>query len=103
MRAVARPVRASGNQFALLRSYTNLARLHVLQGRLRAAAATTDEVVQATPNQEAGLQALVGSGTITPDWASCSASGTIWMRAEAPDAGTYLRGARHVRGRRGGS
>ena len=58
---VARPAQESGNLYAILRSFTLLARLRVLQGRLTAAAACYRQGVQAMPNAEAGLQALVGN------------------------------------------
>jgi LuxR family transcriptional regulator, maltose regulon positive regulatory protein len=54
------PVRASGNVSATLRGLTLLARLHVLQGRLRQAAATYREAVQVAPGQES-LQVVIGS------------------------------------------
>ncbi len=58
--AAVAPARASGNLLAFLASVTNLARLQVLQGRLRQAAATFHEATQLAPG--AGrLQALVGS------------------------------------------
>jgi LuxR family maltose regulon positive regulatory protein len=54
------PVRASGDLFALLTSITLLARLQVMQGRLRQAAITYEQVVQVVPEQEM-LRVLVGS------------------------------------------
>ncbi|HEX9370814.1 MAG TPA: hypothetical protein VF897_07395, partial [Roseiflexaceae bacterium] len=54
------PVRATGNLTATLNSYTYLAYLQVLQGRLRAAAATYAEVERLVPGQ-AALHALVSS------------------------------------------
>ncbi len=56
---VTRPVRVSGNVFAAFSSFTILARLYLLQGRLRQAAATFEEAVQLAPREEV-LQALVG-------------------------------------------
>jgi hypothetical protein len=41
--SVIAPLRASGNRYAGLLRTTNLARLHVLQGRLRQAASTYEE------------------------------------------------------------
>src|SRR5437764_671634 len=58
--AASAPVRATGDLFALLTSMTLLARLHTLQGRLRQAAATYEQVVQVVPQREM-LQVLVGS------------------------------------------
>ncbi|HJZ47104.1 MAG TPA: LuxR C-terminal-related transcriptional regulator, partial [Roseiflexaceae bacterium] len=53
-------VRATGNPFTFLRSMTNLARLYVLQGRLKSAAATYREAAHtaAGPGQ---LRILIGS------------------------------------------
>ena len=45
-------IRASNNLFATVSSKTLLARLHVLQGRLRQAAATYAQVVQVVPRPE---------------------------------------------------
>ena len=53
-------VGASGDLSATLRGITLLARLQVLQGRLRQAAATYREAAHVAPGQES-LQALVGS------------------------------------------
>jgi LuxR family maltose regulon positive regulatory protein len=53
-------VRASGNPFTFLRSMTNLARLQVLQGRLRIAAATYREAAH-TAAGPGGLRVLIGS------------------------------------------
>ena len=58
--ATAAPLRAAGDVFALLTSMTLLARLHGMQGRLREAAATYEQVLHLVPGQEA-LQFLVGS------------------------------------------
>jgi LuxR family maltose regulon positive regulatory protein len=57
---VAAMTHRSANLTAMLRTWTNLARLHVLQGRLRQAAATYEEVARAVPEQHI-LPALVGS------------------------------------------
>ncbi len=54
------PVRAAGYVTEILHSYTSLAFLQVLQGRLRAAAATYAEVERLVVGQDA-LQALIGS------------------------------------------
>ena len=53
-------IRTSDNPFAIVGSMTRLARLHVLQGRLRLAAATYRQVVQAVPRPEV-LQTLFTS------------------------------------------
>lgn len=58
--AVAPAARAAGNRFVLLRSFTLLAQLQLLQGRLQAAAATYREVTQLA--QEPGeIQTMIGS------------------------------------------
>jgi len=54
------PARATGHLTETLTSYTSLASLQVLQGRLRAAAATYAEVERLVPGQDA-LQNLIGS------------------------------------------
>ena len=48
---VTRPVRASGNVFAAFSSFTILARMYLLQGRLRLAAATFEEAVPLHSNK----------------------------------------------------
>jgi ATP/maltotriose-dependent transcriptional regulator MalT len=58
--ATAAPLRATGDVFALLTSMTLLARLHVMQARLREAAATYEQVLHLVPGQEV-LRHLVGS------------------------------------------
>jgi LuxR family maltose regulon positive regulatory protein len=54
------PIRTTGYMTETLHSYTSLAYLQVLQGHLRAAAATYAEVERLIPGQDA-LQALIGS------------------------------------------
>jgi LuxR family maltose regulon positive regulatory protein len=56
------PLRSSGNWFALLASLTTLARLHVLQGRLRQAGATYAEALTVAPG-DAELRATVGGAS----------------------------------------
>jgi len=58
--ATAAPLRATGDLFALLTSMTLLARLQVLQGRLRQAATTYEQAGHVVPEQDM-LRALVGS------------------------------------------
>jgi LuxR family transcriptional regulator, maltose regulon positive regulatory protein len=58
--ATVAPLRATGDLFALLTSITFLARLQVLQGRLREAAATYEQVLRLVAGQEV-LRLLVGS------------------------------------------
>jgi LuxR family maltose regulon positive regulatory protein len=53
-------IRTSGNPFAAVNSICLLARLHVLQGELRQAAATYEQVVQVAPRPEV-LQTLYSS------------------------------------------
>lgn len=55
-------VRASGNRYAALGSMTNLARLRVLQGRLRQARATYEEAMRLVSGT-GEMQALVGGPT----------------------------------------
>ena len=53
-------IRISDNRFALVSSICLLARLHILQGRLRQAAATYTQVVQVVPQPEV-LQTMISS------------------------------------------
>jgi LuxR family transcriptional regulator, maltose regulon positive regulatory protein len=58
--SVIAPLRApGGNQYSALASMTNLARLHVLQGRLRQARATYEETMQVV-SESGKMQELVG-------------------------------------------
>jgi len=60
VRSVIAPLRApGGNQYAALSSMTNLARLHMLQGRLRQARATFEEAMQ-VESDSAKMQQLYG-------------------------------------------
>src|ERR687885_2618592 len=69
------PARASGNLFAALSAFTNLARLQVLQGRLRAAAATYAQAEELAP-EISGLRMLgsasasfyIGLGDLHREW-----------------------------------
>ncbi|MCC7359250.1 MAG: hypothetical protein IT317_07230, partial [Anaerolineales bacterium] len=73
-RAAVEPIRASGNRIAAIVAVINLARLQVLQGRLRAAAATYHEVVPLAGGLEAlraihgGLPYFVGLGELHYEW-----------------------------------
>jgi LuxR family transcriptional regulator, maltose regulon positive regulatory protein len=58
--AVAPAAHAAGNRFVQLRGYTLLAELEVLQGRLKAAAATYREAAQLAP-EPAVLASMIGS------------------------------------------
>jgi LuxR family maltose regulon positive regulatory protein len=75
VKSVIAPVRGpGGNQFSALASMINLARLHVLQGRLRQAKATYEEATQVV-SQSAKMQQLVngpayyfGMGELYREW-----------------------------------
>jgi len=60
--SVVAPLRVSGNRFASLLSMTNLARLRVMQGKLRQARATYEEAMQVV-SESGEMQALVGGPT----------------------------------------
>jgi len=60
--SVIAPLRASGNRYAALLSLTNLARLHVLQGRLRQAASTYEEAMDMV-SESGEMQGLFGGPT----------------------------------------
>jgi LuxR family transcriptional regulator, maltose regulon positive regulatory protein len=67
-------IRTSDNLFATVSSMTLLARLHVLQGRLRQAAATYEQVVQVVPRPEmlqtafSSLFYYFGLGDLLHEW-----------------------------------
>lgn len=93
--AVARPAQESGNLYAILRSFTLLARLRVLQGRLTAAAACYRQGVQAMPNAEAGLHALVGNadyyaglGDLFREWNDLDGAERLLRQSVALQEGT---------------
>ena len=58
--AAVESVRATGNLSVMLRSISNLARLRMLQGRLRLAASTFEQVTELAPKY-GGLESLMGS------------------------------------------
>ena len=60
--SVVAPLRASDNRYAALLSTTNLARLHVLQGRLRQAASTYEEAMELV-SESGEIKGLVGGPT----------------------------------------
>jgi LuxR family maltose regulon positive regulatory protein len=60
--SVIAPLRASGNRYGALLSTTNLARLHMLQGRLRQAASTYKEAMEMV-SKSGEMQGLVGGPT----------------------------------------
>jgi LuxR family maltose regulon positive regulatory protein len=67
-------IRTSDNPFTVVGSITLLARLHVLQGKLRQAATTYAQVVQAVPRPEAlqtifhSLAYYFGLGDLLREW-----------------------------------
>ena len=70
-------IRASGNVFAIEVGIWLLAQLHVLQGRLRQAAATYAQVVQEVPHLEV-LHTMFTSFYYYFGGETCCASGTSW-------------------------
>jgi LuxR family transcriptional regulator, maltose regulon positive regulatory protein len=73
------PIRASGNLLATLTAVMNLARLQVLQGRLRAAAATYGELVQIAGGPDV-LRGVFGSMPY------CAGVGDLHREWNEPDA-----------------
>jgi LuxR family maltose regulon positive regulatory protein len=78
--AVVAPIRASGNLFGALAAFTNLAQLHILQGRLRAAVATLREALQIAADPEV-FRSLEGSpayyfgmGAVLCEWNDLAAA-----------------------------
>ena len=67
-------IRGCDNLFALVGSMTLLARLHILQGKLRQAAATYEQVVQVVPQPEvlqttfSSLSYYFGLGDLLREW-----------------------------------
>ena len=72
-------IRTWDNPFALVGSMTVLARLYILQGKLRQAAAMYEQVVQVVPRLEVLQTCLAASSTISA-WVTCCASGMSWRR-----------------------
>jgi len=115
--AVVAPMRASRSRLGLLGALANLARLQVVQGRLRAAATTYREMTQLAPGPDElqGLQGgpayYVGMGELLREWNDLDAAerhlaqamellpGTLAVDAEDVALG-YLARARlqHARG-----
>src|SRR5215210_184929 len=60
--SVVAPLRAAGNRYGALLSMTNLARLHVLQGRLRQAGSAYQEAMEMV-SESGEMQGLVGGPT----------------------------------------
>jgi len=87
--AVIGPIRACGNLLSNLSAVINLARLQVLQGRLRAAAATYGELVQIAGGPDE-LRSLFGSmpyyaglGDLHREWNELDAAGAYLNQAVA--------------------
>ena len=80
-------IRASGNPFAAVSGITLLARLHVLQGRLRQAAATYEQVVQVVPRREVlqtmfnSLLYYFGLGDLLREWNDLEAAERYLLQA----------------------
>ncbi len=80
-------IRASGNPFAAVSGMTLLARLHVLQGRLRQAAATYEQVVQVVPRPEVlqtmfnSLLYYFGLGDLLREWNDLEAAERYLLQA----------------------
>jgi LuxR family maltose regulon positive regulatory protein len=72
--AAVAPIRATGSVIGLVGAVANVARLQVLQGRLRAAAATYGELVAGTGGRDelrglhGGLAYFVGLGELHREW-----------------------------------
>jgi LuxR family maltose regulon positive regulatory protein len=86
-------VRDLGASPATLRSLSNLARLHLLQGRLRQAASTIERVIQLTSGHE-GLQALLNGadyyfilGELLREWNELARAEPLLERGMAVDQG----------------
>ncbi len=118
-RAAVEPLRASGNRIAAIVAVINVARLQVLQGRPRAAAATYQELVPIAGGLEelraiyGGLPYFLGLGELHYEWNELQKAGEFLAHAvvDGPDMRTtdrehvllgYLALARlqHVRGER---
>lgn len=94
--AVITPVRATGNLTGLLRSILNLARLRVLQGRLRQAASVYAEAAQVARGQK-GLAVLAGSsgyyfglGDLLREWNDLEAAERLLTQGLDVIAGTQV-------------
>jgi LuxR family maltose regulon positive regulatory protein len=87
------PIRESGNRVGHLGAVINLARLHELQGRLRAAAATYRELVQIAGGPDnlrslhGALPYLVGLGELHREWNELDRAGEHLSEAVAPRPG----------------
>ena len=92
--AAVAPIRASGNRLGTLGGLINLARLQQLQGRLRAAAATYQELVPIAGGLEelravhGGLPYFVGLGELYYEWNELDRAGEFLAQAMAWEPGT---------------
>ena len=95
-RAAVGPLRASGNRIAAIVAVINVARLQVLQGRLRAAATTYQELVPIAGGLDevqaihGGLPYFLGLGELHYEWNELDQAGEYLAHAivEGPDMRT---------------
>ena len=96
------PIRASGNRMATLTTVINVARLQALQGRLRTAAATYQELVPIAGGPEAlqtihgGLPYFVGMGELHYEWNQLDRAGEFLAQALAKEPGTVTTDGEYV-------
>lgn len=100
--AAVEPIRASGNRLATLASVINIARLRVLQGRLRAAAATYEELVPIAGGPEelravhGGLPYFVAMGELHYEWNELDKAGEFLAEAIAKEPNTRTTDGEYV-------
>jgi LuxR family transcriptional regulator, maltose regulon positive regulatory protein len=96
------PIRATGNRMATLTALINVARLRALQGRLRAAAATYEELVPVAGGPEelrtihGGLPYFVGLGELHYEWNELERAGELLTHAIAKEPGTLTTDGEYV-------
>ncbi len=96
------PIRASGNRMATLTTVINVARLRALQGRLRAAAATYQELVPIAGGPEAlqaihgGLPYFVAMGELHYEWNELDRAGECLAHALAKEPSTVTTDGEYV-------
>lgn len=96
------PIRASGNLLATLSAIVNVARLQTLQGRLRAASATYQELVLLAGGPDkirslhGGLPYFVGLGELYYEWNELDEAGEFLSQAMASGLGTKTIDAEYV-------
>ncbi|HEX2911084.1 MAG TPA: LuxR C-terminal-related transcriptional regulator [Chloroflexia bacterium] len=97
------PIRASGNLLGTLTSIINVARLQELQGRLRAAAETYQQLVQISNGLEelrglhgGGLPYYVGMGDLHREWNDLNTAGDYLAQALELQAGMGTVDAEYV-------